>query len=173
MFTEEEINTLCLEAEVSMNTPPTSESDTAAVLLNTVMLMLPLMLAACRRGKCIAITMNPVAIAVSGWNWGGAPFLKPLIDEAIELAVTLDCLTTHSFDQGVPGRFYACHAERQQFMHWLVTNNIVANGNAEVKKVFVCETSIKACDNCKCFLRSAADHFKVQVVFNDTRYGPP
>jgi len=162
--------TLCLEAEVSFNAP-TLELDTTASL-NIVTLMLPLMLAACRSGKCIAITTDPVAITVSGWKWGGAPFLKPLIDEAIELAVTLDCLTKHCFDQGAPGRFYACHAERQQFMHWLVANNIVANKNAEVKKVFVCQTSIKAIDNCKCFLRSTADHFKVQVVLNNTRYGP-
>jgi hypothetical protein len=122
--------TLCSEAEASFNAS-TVETDTAAEL-NILMAMLPLMLAACRSGKCIAITMDPIAIAVSGWKWFGAPFLKPLIDEAIELAVTLNCLTTHSFDQGAPGRYYACHAERQQFMHWLVTNSIVANGNAEV-----------------------------------------
>jgi hypothetical protein len=170
IFTEEELMTLCLEAEVSFNAP-TLETDPAAEL-NIVLAMLPLMLVARRSGKCIAITMDPVAISVSGWKWFGAPFLKPLIDEVIELAVTLGCLTKHSFDQGVPGRFYACHAEKQQFMHWLVTNNIVANGKAKVKKVFVCQTSIKACDNYKCFFRSAADHFKVQVVLNDTRYGP-
>jgi len=110
--------------------------------------------------------MNPIAIAVSGWKWKGPPFLKPRIDETINLAVTLGCMTTHSFDQGVPGRFYACHAERQQFMNWLIENNITANTNSEVRRVFNCQTSINVCDNCKRFFSSAADHYNVEVVLN-------
>ena len=73
IFTEEELMTLCLEAKVSFNAS-TVETDTAAEL-NILLAMLPLMLAACRSGKCIAVTMNPISIAVSGWKWFGAPFL--------------------------------------------------------------------------------------------------
>ena len=118
--------------------------------------------------------MDPPGIAVSGWIWRGPPFIRPPIDAAIELAVTLKCCTAQArYDQGIPGRFYACHAERQHFMKWLEVNEVVVNMNSEVMKVFACDTSIKLCKDCVRFFHCAAEYFKVQVVLNSDRYGPP
>ena len=84
-------------------------------------------------------------------------------------------MKTHALkDQGMLGQFYACHAERQQFIYIPEVNNIVVNTNSdEVRKAFVCETFLKCCNDCVRFFRLAAKHYKdkVDVVINRARYG--
>ena len=141
----------------------TPESATITTL-DSAAAFIPVMLAGIRSGKCIAVVQDPLGMAISGYVWREWPFMKPRIDEAIELAVTLKCCTPHAcYDQGKPGRFYACHAERQGFMNWLEVKEVAANKNSEVVKVFTCETSINLCKDCVRFFQRAAESVQVKV----------
>jgi hypothetical protein len=91
---EQEFENLCLDAEV-LKISPNLKTDTAT-LLDVVMLMIPLILAANKGGKCVAVMLDPVGIALSGYTWKGSPFIKPLLNEAIDMAKTLDCFNTHA-----------------------------------------------------------------------------
>jgi hypothetical protein len=167
---EAEFKKLRSDAELDMFTP---ECATITTLLDSAAAFIPVFFAGIRNKKCIAVVQDPPGMTISGYVWKGWPFMKPRIDEAIELAVTLNCCTPHAcFDQGKPGRFYACHAERQGFMNWLEVKEVAANKNSEVVKVFTCQTSINLCKDCVCFFQRAADYYSVRVVLNSTKYGP-
>jgi hypothetical protein len=162
-----------------LNISPQSNTHQASDV-DKVMVMIPLILEAHQRDKCIAVLLDPatVGIAISGLWWRGDPFIVPLLDDAIALARTLGCFKVHRLkDQDKPGQYYASHAEVQFFMYFLHKNNIVVNTNSDedavqVRKAFVCLTSLRCCNNCVIFFRRAADYYKdkVDIVINRSRF---
>jgi hypothetical protein len=143
--------------------------------IDKLLMMIPLIVEAHRRGKCIAILMDryTVAIAVSGFWWRGQPFVKPFIDDAIALARAMGCFKVHWKDGDKPGQYYASHAEVQILMYYLKKNDIGMNTNSDedavqVQKVFECRTSLSCCNNCVKFFNKAAvlDSKLEKVTYN-------
>ena len=127
-------------------------------------LLLPVIFGGIRMKKCVGAMYSPRRLSLSGWKKRGHPFITPKIDDAIKLAKDLGCCHDHQWDSDKPGQFFACHAERQLLMEWLEYTQ--GSGN-----VFLCDTSIKVCNDCKEFFHAAAPYLNIEVWINGDRYG--
>ena len=107
-----------------------------------------------------AVILFPTpAFAISGWSSPPSMYNDsvPMIKQVQEWCQMWRCVTRHTFDQGVIGRFYACHAERQLLAKWY------SHPKRNKRTDFLCYVSRPPCDDCVRFFEKAKHHLKITV----------